>query len=141
MSALDAALAYANLGWRVFPCYTAGPRRKTPRIEGWQARATTDPATITGWWRHWPKALIGTPTGRAFVVLDIDPRHGGDKTIAVFGYTTLPATPTVQTAGGGWHLYFEPPDPPIGITAGDPGPGLDWRGVGGLVILPAPGTG
>lgn len=140
-----AALAYAATGWPVFPCQWRGDHRKEPLTPHGFKDATIVAATVADWWRRRPRALIGTPTGLGFVVLDIDPRHGGDKTIAALGFVSLPATPTTRTAGGGWHLYFAAPDPPIHNTAGARGrgigPGLDWRGVGGYVILPSPGSG
>lgn len=50
-----------------------------------------------------------------------------------------------HTASGGLHLHFEPGDHGIRNTAGANGrgigPGLDWRGDGGFVILPSPGSG
>jgi hypothetical protein len=58
----------------------------------------------------------------------------------------LPETPMVHTASGGLHLYFALPlDVEIGCTEGDKGRGiglgLDWRGRGGYVIVPSPGSG
>jgi len=42
------------------------------------------------------------------IVLDIDPRNGGEVTLELLTaeYGTLPDTVTVLTAGGGKHLYF-----------------------------------
>jgi hypothetical protein len=56
---------------------------------------------------------------------------------------TLPETRTATTPSGGYHLYFEVPDPPIRNTEGASGKrgigrGLDWRGQGGLAVLPSP---
>ena len=49
MSALKiAALALAAKGMRIFPCVERG---KEPAIAENLKRATTDPNTITGWWR------------------------------------------------------------------------------------------
>jgi hypothetical protein len=51
----------------------------------------------------------------------------------------------VHTASGGLHLYFQAPDDEIRNTAGARGRGLgrglDIRGDGGYVIVPAPGSG
>ncbi len=141
---IAAALAYARAGWPVFPCWASGPRRKTPLVKGGFTVATIREAQIAWWWQRWPGALIGTPTGRRFVVLDIDPRHGGDETMVELGFAVLPATPTVRTAGGGWHLYFAPAEGmrnTAGARGRGVGAGLDWRGVGGYVIVPAPGSG
>ena len=73
MSALDAALAYAVVGWPVFPCYWRGERRKRPMTEHGFEDASTDPVQIEAWWIRAPRA-ISVPTGlpSTFVVLDID---------------------------------------------------------------------
>jgi putative DNA primase/helicase len=143
---IGTALAYARRGWPVFPCWSTGPQRKTPLVKGGFHSATLDEAQIARWWRRWSRALIGTPTGHRFVVLDIDPRHGGDKTMVELGFAELPSTPTVRTASHGFHLYFAPPDDgPLRNTGGSRGrgigAGLDWRGIGGYVIVPSPGSG
>ncbi len=143
---LEAALGYAGQGWPIFPCDWQGPNRKRPLTEHGYKDATADPAIVTRWWTRWPGALIGTPTGRAFVVLDVDTRHGGFETMTALAFPTLPATPTVRTAGGGVHIYFAPlPGIEVGNTQGARGrgigAGLDWRGTGGYVIFPVPGSG
>jgi hypothetical protein len=145
MTPLDAALAYASRrSWPVFPC----DREKRPLVEGGFRTATTDHGTITAWWRRWPTALIGTPTGRGFVVLDVDVKHppvNGFDTLADLDFAILPSTPMLHTTSGGLHLYFDPGEDKIYNTAGERGsgigPGLDWRGIGGYVIVPAPGSG
>src|SRR5690348_4808802 len=85
-SMLDAAIAYAAVGYRVFPC-----RAKDRPLVKWGKQATTDPATITRWWRRWPDALIGAATGRGFAVLDIDLRddRNGFATLIGLGVTAL----------------------------------------------------
>ncbi len=141
---LDTALAYAARGVSVFPCRSD----KTPIAYAGHNDATADATTIRRWWHHYPSALIGSPTGFGFVVLDIDVREDRDgfATLAqLTGSTVLPVTLTAASRSGGRHLYFEAPDPPIRNTVGERGrgigPGLDWRGLGGYIILPAPGTG
>jgi hypothetical protein len=141
---LEAALAYAASGWPVFPC-KPWPSKAPLTAHGYRD-ATTDPAKIREWWRRWPGAIIGTPTGSRFVVLDVDPRHRGIETLAGFGFSEAIEAPTVETPGGGWHFYLAPPDPPIRGTVGATGrrgigAGLDWRARGNYVILPSPGSG
>ena len=76
---LDGALALAAREWPVFPCEPSPkphPRAKAPLTANGLKDATTDPEAIREWWRRWPNALIGLPTGDrlgAFVV-DLDPR-------------------------------------------------------------------
>ena len=45
------------------------------------------------------------------VALDIDPRHGGDESLAQWEVLngTLPFTKTTLTGGGGRHLLFRHP--------------------------------
>jgi len=56
-----AALAYASLGWPVFP---VRPLEKTPQIKAWREKATADPKQIRSWWRKFPEANIGIVTGQ-----------------------------------------------------------------------------
>lgn len=142
---LEQALAYATAGIPVLPC----TRRKIPLIESWPQAATCEPAIIRDWWHRWPLALIGMPTGprSGRNVLDIDvkdPCAYGFDTLAELGFAILPVTAMSHTASGGLHLHFRA-DVPIRNTAGKRGrgigPGLDWRGDGGYVVLPSEGSG
>lgn len=107
-SKLDAALALAAAGFCVFPLL---PNSKVARIEGWPNLATTDAKQIAAWWREEPDGNIGILTSRYFVV-DVDPRHGGDKTFAELCQAAemsddvLPPTLHAKTQGGGSHLFF-----------------------------------
>jgi hypothetical protein len=136
---LATALAYASAGRAIFPC---APADKKPLIEEWPNCATCDPTQIEKWWRHWPQALIGCPTGLAngFVVLDVDV-----KDLGKYGFDTLPDTPMAHTRSGGLHLYFQRPAEGLRNTAGSRGrgigPGCDWRGDGGYVVLPSSDSG
>lgn len=80
---------------------------------------------------------FGIPTGAAsrWWVLDVDPRHGGDKSLAELErkYGPLPRTREVLTGTGGRHLYWEFVEG-LRNTAGKAGPGLDTRGEGGYVV-------
>jgi hypothetical protein len=134
---LTAALAYAARGWPVFPL---APGTKKPAIskeDGGRGfyDATMDPDQIRAWWKRWPDANIGMPTGRAsgIVVVDVDPRNGGDVS-----QLHLPVTLTVCTPSGGYHHYFSvlkgisiPKD-----NTGKLGRGIDFLGDGAYVVLP-----
>jgi replicative DNA helicase len=72
---VDHALGYAQQGALVFPL-TPG---KTPYTENGMKDGTADPVQIANWWNQYPDALIGCRIPERLVVLDIDPRHGGDK--------------------------------------------------------------
>lgn len=145
MTHLDAALAYAAAGWRVLPlhtvtegvcscgkadCHSPG---KHPRTRHGVADATTDEATVRAWWEEAPDASIGLATGAAFVVLDVDPRNGGDRTLdtLVHVHGALPPTLECATGGGGRHLFFSVAEPTKSKKLGD---GLDFQGVGKYVV-------
>jgi hypothetical protein len=86
---LAAALAYASRGWPVFPVASGG---KVPAIKGGRGcnDATTDPATIREWWQRLPGANIGLACGPAdLVVVDVDPRHAGDQSLATLVIQTV----------------------------------------------------
>lgn len=77
-------------------------------------------------------------TGRisGVVVLDVDPRHGGEATLAALEAAHGPVPDTVQshTGGGGRHLWLAHP---VGTVPSRPlAPGVDLKGEGGLVISP-----
>lgn len=136
---LRAALAYAQrFGFPVFPCR---PRAKEPLTQHGFKEATRDPAQIRAWWKHWPTANVGLPTGviSEILVFDIDPRHDGHQSLVrlVEKYGELTITPTVLTGGDGRHYYFRAnEEAQIRNSAGALGPGLDVRGEGGYVIAP-----
>ncbi len=154
-SSLDMALSYAARGWPVFPCYADGERRKQPITRHGVKDATTDPAKIRNMWMRggWfspGNYLVGVATGETsrIAVLDIDVKRAeanGFESLAKLGYPDRIATLTARTASGGEHLYFRYPAEGIGCTTGADGrgigPGLDWRGDGGYVIAPSPGSG
>lgn len=107
---LRAALEYAKLGIPVFPCdrETKRPLLKTGFLE-----AVSDPVTITGWWRKFPQASIGIPTGdkSGIVALDIDLPLGQASLDALTAqYGALPKTRKQITGSGGMHYLFEAPD-------------------------------
>ncbi len=146
MTPLDKALEYAERdGLPIFPCREREPGRKRPYTPRGFHDARRDPAIIAAWWRQWPKALIGMPTGRPSGrwALDIDmkrPEANGFDSLEDLGHV-LPATPMAHTASGGLHVYFDAGERELRCSAGLIGPGLDIRGCGGYVILPAPGSG
>jgi hypothetical protein len=127
-----AALVYAQrLGWPVFPCK---PRGKVPLSPSGFKNATTDPHMIALWWKNWPDANIGIPTGKVsgFDVLDVD--EGGDDTLAdlVTEHGEIPDTVESLTGGGGRHILYRHQD---GVrNSARRLPGLDIRGEGGYII-------
>jgi hypothetical protein len=151
----DAALDYAEHEVPIFPCLgivdgrcacpkgadckDAGKHPIGDVVPNGLKNATTDRARITAWWRRYPQAHIATTTSWC-VVLDVDPRHGGDVVLAALErqHCPLPETAEVLTGGGGRHLYFLPV-PGLRCSSGNVGAGLDIRADGGYVLLPPSG--
>jgi Bifunctional DNA primase/polymerase, N-terminal len=90
---------------------------KHPRTNNGVHDASTDEAKIHHWWETWNSANIAIALGKVagFFALDVDPRNGGDETLAALGrkHGRLPKTRTAETGGGGTHLLFKYPDFPV----------------------------
>ena len=171
-----AAGAYAAHGLPVFPCNPVLdkargskapmlPKESAPGArDGGHWLASADAATVAQWWRRWPSALIGFPTGlrTGAVVIDLDPKDHPVETMLdalatwcggglawIDGETGEIVPPAiVRTQSGGLHLYFScRPGPYLNranlfrgfIETGEARPVLahvDVRGEGGYVIAP-----
>jgi hypothetical protein len=133
-SLLEAALRYVREGLPVFPV----KHNKKPWTEHGFKDASTDAQQIRLWWREHPDAGVAMPTGTASgrIVVDIDPRNGGDKSLAILEeeHGALPATLESHTGGGGRHLFF--------VCRGrsfqkcELARGIDIQGEGAYVVLP-----
>lgn len=149
-SLMEAALAYADAGIPVFPLEERG---KAPLVPRGLYAATCDPEQIRHWWRRFPRANIGMPTGRpsGCWVLDIDRRHDGFTSLELLGRHALEKgwvredqqawhTTRVQlTGGGGAHLCYglrRDLDMHFSNAVRFAGyPGLDLRVAGGYVVV------
>jgi hypothetical protein len=127
MSTASEALRLAERGIVVFPC---GPDKKPLTKHGFKD-AAADPAQVRGWWREFPNALIGVPTGERFVVVDCDLQHV--EAMHWYEHANLPLTRAHVTKSGGRHLLFRA-DERVGCSAGKIWPHIDTRGNGGYVI-------
>lgn len=109
---------------------------KHPLETGWQ---DTSPE-LTRWWGLGGLWNIGIATGAAsrIVVLDIDPRHGGDETLTKLEqkHGELPPTWRFLTGGGGEHILFRHPGGYVPNSANWLGQGIDVRGDGGFIVAP-----
>ncbi|MFN7130778.1 MAG: VapE domain-containing protein, partial [Myxococcales bacterium] len=116
-------------------CKRAGkhPSTKNGLIDG-----TTDPDQIFRWWAERPTANVGIVTGAesGLVVLDVDPKSGGDVTLAELEiqHGRLPDTVEAVTGSRGRHILFRHPGVPVKSSVADLGPGLDTRADGGYIV-------
>jgi hypothetical protein len=145
----QAALSIAQNGWPVFPCDhrldLPGRRRcKVPLTDHGFQDATIDTIQIESWWRQWPNALIGVPTGPrvgAWVLdLDLAPAKGLDGPAALAcleaEHGPVPDTVEARTPRGGRHLLFKwDPARPVTNSSGRLPSGIDVRGEGGYFIV------
>ena len=130
-----AAVWYATQGLPVLPLHSApggfcscgnpghapGGKEETkagkhPRTLHGFKDATTDLALIEAWWKQWPDANIGIPTGTpsGLLVLDVDPRNGGQESLdgLIVEHGRFPDTAEQMTGGGGRHIIFRHPGVP-----------------------------
>lgn len=107
----EAALAYAAQGWSVLPLERRGKR---PLLPHGFVEASTDAATVARWWSRWPTANVGIAIPPGVIVVDVDERHGGAKSLSALErrFGALPRnTLSAATGNGGWHLIY-------GVAAG-----------------------
>ena len=146
------ALKFAKLGWAVIPIHFVNENRcscgnkscssvaKHPLTRNGSKDGSKDIATICNWWTKWPKANIGIVTGKSsgLFVIDVDPRHGGDRSWKQWSTDhKIPKTAMVNSGGGGYHLYFKSSsDMEILPNRANILQGVDCRGQGGYIIAP-----
>ncbi len=130
---LSSAEWYANLGWKIIPCHgvtdgsrcTCGGSHPEPKdigkhpVVSWNQAATSDIETIKRWWYTEPNYNIGVVCKLSgFLVIDIDPRSGGDSSYKKFEELvegnlplTLEANTGTYNVGSqlirGRHLFYK----------------------------------
>jgi hypothetical protein len=154
MKLIDYAIAYAKLGWHVFPCQgiknnicaCGNPGCKSPgkhpAINNGVLGATTDESIINRWFGGDSGYNIGIATGvkSGFFVVDVDINHAagkfGDESLKLLTdkYKTLPDTAEAITGGGGRHILFKCGSP-IKSSVSKIGENIDIRGDGGYIIV------
>jgi hypothetical protein len=100
----EAAKRYLARGWSIL---LLRPRDKRPLIP-WTHLQIRRPSRedVAEWFRRWPDANIGVVSGEIsnLIVLDVDPKHGGDAALERLErrYGPVPATVEATTGGGGY---------------------------------------
>lgn len=118
----------------------AGSTAKHPRFKNWPALASNNPSDVEMWQEMFPGCNLGIATGVAsgIVVVDVDPKNGGDESLRRFVAATgrLPRTPMQRTPSGGFHLVFRAPATPVSNAPLNRReyPGIDIRGDGGQIV-------
>jgi hypothetical protein len=153
---LKAALEYAKRGWQVIPVHSVQPNGfcscgapgnhttepkhnvgKEPYVS--HRHGSSSAMQINTWWLQWPDANVAVVTGSPsdLIVLDVDPRNGGNESLAKLEklHGKLPKTPLVHSGGGGKHYYFSHPGFEVRGRRGML-PGLDVKADGGEIVAP-----
>ena len=166
MTALNHALAFVRHGHPVFPIWW--PRERNGRLicacrrgadcgrnaakhpygklaPNGLLSATVETGVVKHWWGYLaPEANLGVTTDR-LIVVDVDPRHGGDESFRALEaeHGEMPTTWRVLTGGGGEHVIFACPDGVeisnvVAEQMTDPplGRGIDIRARGGYIVAP-----
>ena len=130
--ALDAALGYAALGYRVFPC---GPGGKKPITAHGFHDATTGQREVEVWWSECPRANLAIPTA-GLVVIDIDgadnPWPGNAERVGDLARAPMSLTPH----GGRHYIFRQPAGRDWRNTEGKIAPHVDTRANGGYIVVP-----
>jgi Bifunctional DNA primase/polymerase, N-terminal/Sigma-70, region 4 len=108
-------------------------RGKAPLATGWQRDATLDLTLISDILQEFPDMNFGVVAGIASIAVDLDVRPGKDGIAFLSQYGSLPETITVDSGGGGKHLYFRVPAD-IDDLQGIPKSGLDLKRNGGILV-------
>lgn len=124
---LEAALQYRKLGWSLFPvnwvsfndgiaicscqngakCNNKGKHPIVTLVEKGLSESTNDVEKIVSWWSEYPKANIGLNCQRSgIVVVDIDPRNGGDTDLEFAISSGKDPRSDVEAISGGKGLHY-----------------------------------
>ena len=84
------------------------------------------------------KGNLGWVLGKTDLIIDIDPRNGGDASIKKFyqDISIKPIAPTVKTASGGYHVYLTMPIARKIHKTLKKYPGVDFLSAGAQVVIP-----
>jgi hypothetical protein len=161
---LPHALAWARHGHAVFPLHwpvthngqvacscgrLCGKTAAKHPIARYVPHGHRDATLVSGIVKLWfglrvPEANLGVSTEK-LVVLDVDPRDGGDESLRRLEaeHGELPPTWRALTGGGGEHIIYAASDgiKVVNVVAKqmtDPplGPGIDVRARGGYIVAP-----
>lgn len=135
---LTAAIAYIERGMYVLPLVPGQKEPFAPLAPHGFKSATTDRETVKRWWTQHPDCNIGIACGSSGIVaVDVDPRNGGDETLAKLEALHGPLTSSVHalTGGGGQHIIYRA-EPGLDLP-GKAGEGIDLKASGYIVAPPS----
>lgn len=151
---LQAALKLAASGYKIFPVppgskqsYVSKNNKRLGSGEAWGM--TDDPDLIQKYWKRWPGANVGLPTGAVnnLIVIETDTKAGhanltedGEISLKAIerGLGELPDTRMAQSPSGSLHRLYSHPRASLKVknSSSEIGIGIDVRGDGGMVVAP-----
>ena len=134
--ALEAARAYARMGYRVLPLHPGEKRPHGGLVPHGLKEASREEAALEAWWRACPEAGVGILAPEGGLVLDVDQGEVWEALRQAF--PALEAAPRQRTPKGGVHLFLRLPDG-VRLSASVRAiPGVDLRGMGRAYVVAAP---
>ena len=136
-SMLDVALAYRERGWSVVP-QNPGDKHPSVRWKPFQERVPTE-EELAGWFAQWPQAGLAVVLGPVsnLLVIDVDGTEAHEQLVERLG--SMPVAPEAISGShkpNRYHLFFRCPNMPTKAKATPWNPKLEFRGKGGIVIIP-----
>jgi hypothetical protein len=130
---LEAALHYAELGYRVFPCVPGGKMPATPHG---CLDATSDPETISRWWAEDSARNVAISTD-GLIVIDVDVMKDGSANpwLEIVPESIEPGAASI-TPRGGYHWWFRQDGVELRNTTSRIKERVDTRATGGYVVVP-----
>lgn len=139
---LTEALYLARAGFKVFPLAPKSKMPAVPKDRGGNGHqdATDAEDQIRDWWKRYPKAGVGIACLKSgLLVVDVDPRNGGDEGLKALEalHGSLTKTRSVSTGSGGYHFYYQLPEisDALQFRGKLAFPGIDLK-VDGYVVAP-----
>lgn len=120
-------------------CRDVGKHPVASLVPSGLKNATTNQDVTKSWFddQLWN---LGVTTGKAsgIFVIDCDPRHGGDGSLAALEaeHGPVPETWRFKTGGNGEHIIFRHPGGAIRNSVSAVAPGIDVRGESGYIVAP-----
>ena len=135
-SALEAAVAYARLGYAVFPLAPGEKRPHGRLVPHGLKEASREEATITTWWRSCPGCGVGILAPEEVLVLDFDDPTAWERLKGE--YPTLGDAPRQRTPKGGYHVFLRLPQGVRLSATVRKLAGVDLRGMGKAYVVASP---
>jgi hypothetical protein len=135
-SPLEAAVAYARMGYAVLPL---APGKKLPYsalAPHGLKDATASPVAIAKWWRSCPGCGVGILAPEEVLVLDFDDPTAWERLKGE--HPTLGGTPRQRTPKGGHHVFLRLPQGVRLSATVRKLAGVDLRGMGKAYVVASP---